>query len=140
MQLDDQNPSSASDNGIHPNRLFRFETMDTAAMVTLLALVVATAGVSRALHIQGGLDKNDALPDSEENMADHLLGLVRQPSAHSQFQVCCENLIYHCNVWFLIDVKSNLPIEICHLNMKITNKCQYVLCASSAGVNLECLF
>lgn len=52
--------------------------MDTAAVVTLLALVMAMAGVSRALHIQGSLDKNDILPDSEENMADHLLGLVRQ--------------------------------------------------------------
>lgn len=52
--------------------------MDTAAAVTLLALVMATAGVSRALHIQGSLDKDDILPGSEENMSDHLLGLVRQ--------------------------------------------------------------
>lgn len=51
--------------------------MDTAAVVTLLALVMAMAGVSRALHIQGSLDKTDILPGSEENMADHLLGLVR---------------------------------------------------------------
>ncbi|XP_054473765.1 pro-FMRFamide-related neuropeptide FF like [Anoplopoma fimbria] len=49
--------------------------MDTAAMVTLLALVVAMAGVSQALHIQGSLDKDDLLLGSEENMADHLLGL-----------------------------------------------------------------
>nr|CBN80856.1 Neuropeptide FF [Dicentrarchus labrax] len=49
--------------------------MDTAAVVTLLGLVMAMAGVSRALHIQGSLDKNDILPGSEENMADHLLGL-----------------------------------------------------------------
>ncbi|XP_028262624.1 pro-FMRFamide-related neuropeptide FF like [Parambassis ranga] len=50
--------------------------MDTAAVVTLLALVVAMAGVSQALHIQGGLEKTDILPgSSEENMADHLLGL-----------------------------------------------------------------
>lgn len=50
--------------------------MDTSALVTLLALVVAMAGVSRALHIQGGLDKDDLLPGSEE-MADSLLELVR---------------------------------------------------------------
>lgn len=57
--------------------------MDTAAVVTLLALVMALAGVSQALHIQGGLDKNDILPgSSEENMADHLLGLVRQQATH----------------------------------------------------------
>ncbi|XP_034440877.1 pro-FMRFamide-related neuropeptide FF like isoform X1 [Hippoglossus hippoglossus] len=50
--------------------------MDAAAVVTLLALLVAMAGVSQALHIQGGVDKNDILPSSsEENMADRLLGL-----------------------------------------------------------------
>ncbi|XP_060926630.1 pro-FMRFamide-related neuropeptide FF like [Limanda limanda] len=50
--------------------------MDAAAVVTLLALLVAMAGVSRALHIQGGVDKNDILPgSSEENMVDRLLGL-----------------------------------------------------------------
>ncbi|XP_041836949.1 pro-FMRFamide-related neuropeptide FF like [Melanotaenia boesemani] len=50
--------------------------MDTAAVVTLLALVMATAGVSHALLVQGGLDKNDILPgSSEENMAEHMLGL-----------------------------------------------------------------
>ncbi|XP_049894291.1 pro-FMRFamide-related neuropeptide FF like [Epinephelus moara] len=49
--------------------------MDTAAVVTLLALVVAMAGVSQALHIQGSLDKNDILPGSEEDVANHLLGL-----------------------------------------------------------------
>ncbi|XP_041817830.1 pro-FMRFamide-related neuropeptide FF like [Chelmon rostratus] len=49
--------------------------MDTAAVVTLLALIMTMAGVSRALHIQGSLDRNDILPGSEENMADHLLGL-----------------------------------------------------------------
>ncbi|CAI5686669.1 pro-FMRFamide-related neuropeptide FF like [Oreochromis niloticus] len=50
--------------------------MDTAAAVTLLALIMAMAGVSQALHIQGGLDKNDILPgSSEENMPDRLLGL-----------------------------------------------------------------
>ncbi|KAM3621754.1 uncharacterized protein V6R79_015427 [Siganus canaliculatus] len=52
--------------------------MDTAVVVTLLALVMAMAGVSRALHIQGSLDKNDILPDSEENMVDHLLGLENE--------------------------------------------------------------
>ncbi|XP_037346804.1 pro-FMRFamide-related neuropeptide FF like [Pungitius pungitius] len=57
--------------------------MDTAAMVTLLALVLATAGVGRALHIQGSLDKNDVLPDSEENMADHLLGLESENTGDS---------------------------------------------------------
>lgn len=56
--------------------------MDTAAVVTLLALVMAMAGVSRALHIQGSLDKNDILPGSEENMVDHLLELVRQQTTH----------------------------------------------------------
>lgn len=56
--------------------------MDTAAVVTLLALVMAMAGVSQALHIQGSPNKNDILPGSEENMADHLLGLVRQQTTH----------------------------------------------------------
>lgn len=51
--------------------------MDTATAVTLLALVMATAGVSQALHIQGSLDKDDILLGSDENMSDHLLGLVR---------------------------------------------------------------
>nr|XP_015815580.2 pro-FMRFamide-related neuropeptide FF like [Nothobranchius furzeri] len=50
--------------------------MDTAAVVTLLALVMAVAGASQALHVQGFLDKNDIQPgSSEENMADRLLGL-----------------------------------------------------------------
>ncbi|XP_007549170.1 pro-FMRFamide-related neuropeptide FF like [Poecilia formosa] len=50
--------------------------MDTAAVMTLLALILAMAGVSQALHIQGGGDENDMLPgSSEENMADRLLGL-----------------------------------------------------------------
>lgn len=55
----------------------QFHTMDTATAVTLLALVMAMAGVSQALHIQGSLDKDDILLGSEENMSDHLLGLVR---------------------------------------------------------------
>lgn len=54
--------------------------MDTAAVATLLALILALAGVSQALHIQGSLDKNDVVPGSEERMVDHLLGLVRQKS------------------------------------------------------------
>ncbi|XP_037535338.1 pro-FMRFamide-related neuropeptide FF like [Nematolebias whitei] len=46
--------------------------MDTAAVVTLLAL--AMAGASQALRVQGGLDKNDIQPgSSEENTADRLL-------------------------------------------------------------------
>ncbi|KAK2861913.1 hypothetical protein Q5P01_001446 [Channa striata] len=50
--------------------------MDTAAAVTLLALLMAMAGISQALRIQGGLDKSDILPgSSEENMADRLLEL-----------------------------------------------------------------
>ncbi|XP_071778808.1 pro-FMRFamide-related neuropeptide FF like [Centroberyx gerrardi] len=50
--------------------------MDTAAVVTLLALVMAVAGVSQALQDQRGLDNNDILPgSSEENMAERLLGL-----------------------------------------------------------------
>lgn len=56
--------------------------MDTATAVTLLALVVAMAGVSQALHIQGSLDKDDILLGSEENMSDHLLGLVRCKYSH----------------------------------------------------------
>ncbi|XP_032368710.1 pro-FMRFamide-related neuropeptide FF like [Etheostoma spectabile] len=57
--------------------------MDTAALVTLLALVVAMAGVSQALHIKGSPDKNDILPDSEENIADHLLGLESENTDNS---------------------------------------------------------
>ncbi|XP_029357527.1 pro-FMRFamide-related neuropeptide FF like [Echeneis naucrates] len=50
--------------------------MDTAAVVTLLALLVAMAGISQALRVQSGLDKSDNLPgSSEENIADHLLEL-----------------------------------------------------------------
>ncbi|XP_022604088.1 pro-FMRFamide-related neuropeptide FF [Seriola lalandi dorsalis] len=58
--------------------------MDTAAVVTLLALLMAMAGISQALRIQSGLDKNDFLPDSsEENMADHLLGLESENTENS---------------------------------------------------------
>lgn len=57
--------------------------MDTAAAMTLLALIVALAGVSQALHVQDSLDKNDILPgSSEENVADRLLRLVRQQTTH----------------------------------------------------------
>ncbi|XP_069008166.1 pro-FMRFamide-related neuropeptide FF like [Embiotoca jacksoni] len=50
--------------------------MDTAAVVTLLALVMAMAGVSQALHFQDGLEKTEIMPvSSEENMADRPLGL-----------------------------------------------------------------
>ncbi|XP_015258176.1 pro-FMRFamide-related neuropeptide FF like [Cyprinodon tularosa] len=50
--------------------------METAAAVTLLALILAMAGVSQALHIQGGGEKNDMLPgSSEESMANRLKGL-----------------------------------------------------------------
>ncbi|XP_047204594.1 pro-FMRFamide-related neuropeptide FF like [Girardinichthys multiradiatus] len=50
--------------------------MDTATVVTLLALILAMAGVSQALHIQGNEGKNDMLPGTlEENMADRLPGL-----------------------------------------------------------------
>ncbi|XP_033483441.1 pro-FMRFamide-related neuropeptide FF like [Epinephelus lanceolatus] len=57
--------------------------MDTAAVVTLLALVVAMAGVSQALHIQGSLDKNDILPGSNEDVANHLLGLESENTDNS---------------------------------------------------------
>ncbi|XP_037636607.1 pro-FMRFamide-related neuropeptide FF like [Sebastes umbrosus] len=57
--------------------------MDTGAAVTLLALALAMAGVSQALHVQGSLDKNDVLPGSEENMADHLLGLESENTDNS---------------------------------------------------------
>ncbi|XP_034724830.1 pro-FMRFamide-related neuropeptide FF like [Etheostoma cragini] len=57
--------------------------MDTAALVTLLAVVVAMAGVSQALHIKGSPDKNDILPDSEENIANHLLGLETENTDNS---------------------------------------------------------
>ncbi|TNN82184.1 Pro-FMRFamide-related neuropeptide FF [Liparis tanakae] len=50
-------------------------------MVTLLALVVAMAGVGQALHVQG--QQSDILPDSEENMADHLLGLESEDTDDS---------------------------------------------------------
>lgn len=61
--------------------------MDTAAAVTLLALVLAMTGVSRALHIQGSLDKDDFMPGSEENMSDHLLGLVRHQTTLAGFEI-----------------------------------------------------
>uniref|UniRef100_A0A672IBG3 Neuropeptide FF-amide peptide precursor like n=1 Tax=Salarias fasciatus TaxID=181472 RepID=A0A672IBG3_SALFA len=46
--------------------------METAAAVTLLALVLAMAGISQALHIQGALEKTDIVPgSSEESVAEH---------------------------------------------------------------------
>lgn len=54
-----------------------FPNMDTSVLVSLLALVVAMAGVTRALHIQGSLEKDDLLPRSEEKMADSLLEMVK---------------------------------------------------------------
>ncbi|KAM7005322.1 pro-FMRFamide-related neuropeptide FF like [Tautogolabrus adspersus] len=57
--------------------------MDTAAVATLLALVLTLAGVSQALHVQGSLDKNNILPDSEESMVDHLLGLESENTDNS---------------------------------------------------------
>uniref|UniRef100_A0A3Q3WW43 Uncharacterized protein n=1 Tax=Mola mola TaxID=94237 RepID=A0A3Q3WW43_MOLML len=57
--------------------------MDTAAVVTLLALATAMAGISQALHIQGSLDKDDILPGSEESMANHLLGLGSENTDNS---------------------------------------------------------
>ncbi|XP_047439497.1 pro-FMRFamide-related neuropeptide FF like [Mugil cephalus] len=58
--------------------------MDTTALVTFLALVVAMAGVSQAIHIQGGLDQTEILPgSSEENMADRLLGLESENKGNS---------------------------------------------------------
>ncbi|XP_068598023.1 pro-FMRFamide-related neuropeptide FF like [Brachionichthys hirsutus] len=50
--------------------------MDTPAVGTLLVLVVAMAGISQALHIEGSLDRNDMLPGSDDNTVDHLLGLA----------------------------------------------------------------
>ncbi|XP_068170394.1 pro-FMRFamide-related neuropeptide FF like [Antennarius striatus] len=52
--------------------------MDTAAVGTVLALVVALASISQALHIDGSLDRNDMLPGSDENTVDHLLELASE--------------------------------------------------------------
>ncbi|XP_034545385.1 pro-FMRFamide-related neuropeptide FF like [Notolabrus celidotus] len=57
--------------------------MDTAAVATLLALILALAGVSQALRIQGSLDKNDIVPGSEESAVDHLLGLESENTDNS---------------------------------------------------------
>ena len=52
--------------------------MDATAALTLLALVLAAAGVNHAVQEQGAVETNGILPDSmEENMADRLLGMVR---------------------------------------------------------------
>ncbi|KAK7915557.1 hypothetical protein WMY93_011318 [Mugilogobius chulae] len=48
--------------------------MDTGAVITVLALVLAVAGVSQALHAQGGMERGDIVPSgSLENKADNLL-------------------------------------------------------------------
>ncbi|XP_034022066.1 pro-FMRFamide-related neuropeptide FF like [Thalassophryne amazonica] len=53
--------------------------MDTAAAVSLLALLVAMAGITHALHISAGLEESDILPgSSEEIIADHMFGLESQ--------------------------------------------------------------
>ncbi|XP_041636628.1 pro-FMRFamide-related neuropeptide FF like [Cheilinus undulatus] len=57
--------------------------MDTAAVATLLALVLALAGVNKAFHIQGSVDNNDVLPSSEESVVDHLLGLESENTDNS---------------------------------------------------------
>ncbi|XP_059925662.1 pro-FMRFamide-related neuropeptide FF like [Gadus macrocephalus] len=50
--------------------------MDATAALTLLALVLAAAGVNHAVQEQGA-ETNDILPDSmEESMADRLLGML----------------------------------------------------------------
>ncbi|XP_030231295.1 pro-FMRFamide-related neuropeptide FF like [Gadus morhua] len=51
--------------------------MDATAALTLLALVLAAAGVNHAVQEQGAVETNGILPDSmEENMADRLLGML----------------------------------------------------------------
>ncbi|CAJ1050445.1 pro-FMRFamide-related neuropeptide FF like [Xyrichtys novacula] len=57
--------------------------MDTAAVATLLALVLALAGVSQALHIQRSADSNDVQLGSEESVVDHLLGLEGESTDNS---------------------------------------------------------
>ncbi|XP_072308954.1 pro-FMRFamide-related neuropeptide FF like [Eucyclogobius newberryi] len=48
--------------------------MDTAAVATVLALVLAVAGVSQSSHVQGGVQREDVLPSgSMENTANNLL-------------------------------------------------------------------
>ncbi|KAJ0023951.1 hypothetical protein NQD34_003850 [Periophthalmus magnuspinnatus] len=48
--------------------------MDTATVVTVLVLVLAVAGVSQAIHVQGGAQRGDVLPSgSQENTAENRL-------------------------------------------------------------------
>uniref|UniRef100_A0A3B3ZI02 Neuropeptide FF-amide peptide precursor like n=1 Tax=Periophthalmus magnuspinnatus TaxID=409849 RepID=A0A3B3ZI02_9GOBI len=48
--------------------------MDTAAVVTVLVLILAVAGVSQAIHVQGGAQRGDVLPSgSQENTAENLV-------------------------------------------------------------------
>lgn len=71
----------------------QLQNMETAAAVTLLALILAMAGVSQALHIQGGGEKNDMLPgSSEESMANRLKGLVRQHIRGVNYLTC----LFYC--------------------------------------------
>lgn len=87
-------PDDSLDLPLSSDLLPRFHTMDTATAVTLLALVMAMAGVSQALHIQGSLDKNDILLGSEENMSDHLLGLVRRKYSRIKVAKIFASMIY----------------------------------------------
>ncbi|KAJ3602847.1 hypothetical protein NHX12_030592 [Muraenolepis orangiensis] len=53
--------------------------MDPTAALTILALLLAVAGVNHALQEQGPVDTNNMLPDSmEESVADRLLGLLNE--------------------------------------------------------------
>lgn len=90
-------PSPSSSRPFSADLLAKRGTMDTAAVVTLLALLVAMAGVSQALRIQGGLDKSDFQPgSSEENMADRLLELVRDQN-HSRSRNA--NAVFKCSFY-----------------------------------------
>lgn len=96
------------------------ETMDTAAVVTLLALLVAMAGISQALLIQSGLDKNDVLPgSSEENMADHLLGLVRWKTTHKLLfsLLYCVASAHWLFCWREIHITLSPLMRVCFLHV-----------------------
>ena len=61
--------------------------MDATAVLTLLALVLAVAGVNHAVQEQGA-ETNDVLPDSrEETPAGRLLEMVRGAD-HRQYRWC----------------------------------------------------
>nr|BAJ33488.1 neuropeptide FF amide precursor [Trichogaster lalius] len=58
--------------------------MDAAALVTLLALLAATAGASQALRSQGGLDEDDMQPGGAgEKVAERLLELESENTENS---------------------------------------------------------